>query len=134
MYWLMRSASWPPVSVVSPRKSTGLSLWRLSAPTVRWPECRGWRSSSSLMGTRLERVTDSVAEAGRFGLLGWVSDQRLRAAILELARQRGPSSSIGPSDAARAVGGDDWRDLMDEARDIARALANDGEVVVTQKG
>src|SRR6476620_11273236 len=47
MYWLMRSASWPPVSVVSPRKSTGLSLLRLRAPTVRWPAWRGWRSRSS---------------------------------------------------------------------------------------
>jgi hypothetical protein len=63
-----------------------------------------------------------------------VSEQRLRTAILELARQRGPSSSICPSDAARSVGGDGWRDLMDQARDIARDLARDGEVVVTQKG
>jgi hypothetical protein len=63
-----------------------------------------------------------------------VSEQRLRAAILRLTRQRGRSSSICPSDAARAVGGDDWRDLMDQARDIARALAKDGEVVVTQQG
>jgi len=66
--------------------------------------------------------------------LEWVSEQRLRTAILELARQRGPSSSICPSDAARAVGGDDWRDLMDQARDCARALAKDGEVEITQGG
>src|SRR5688572_12940770 len=61
MYWLMRSASWPPVSVVSPRNSTGLSLFRFRAPTVRWPECRGWRSRSSLMTSRLERVTERLA-------------------------------------------------------------------------
>jgi hypothetical protein len=63
-----------------------------------------------------------------------VSDEKLRTAILELARQRGPSSSICPSDAARAVGGNDWRDLMDDARDVARRLARDGEVVITQGG
>ena len=63
-----------------------------------------------------------------------MSDDKLRTAILELARRRGPSSSICPSDAARAVGGDDWRALMDEARDIARSLARDGEVVITQGG
>jgi hypothetical protein len=63
-----------------------------------------------------------------------VSDEKLRTAILELAARRGPSSSICPSDAARAVGGDDWRDLMDDARDVARALARDGEVVITQGG
>ncbi|HYO03354.1 MAG TPA: DUF3253 domain-containing protein [Mycobacterium sp.] len=44
-----------------------------------------------------------------------MSEQCLRAAILELAGDRGPTSSICPSDAARAVGGDDWRDLMDDA-------------------
>jgi hypothetical protein len=52
-----------------------------------------------------------------------VTDDGLRATILTMAGERGPSSSICPSDAARAVGGDDWRDLMDDARDAARALA-----------
>jgi hypothetical protein len=60
--------------------------------------------------------------------------ERLRASILELARRRGPSSSICPSDAARAVGGEKWRDLMDQARDAARELAKEGEVVITQGG
>jgi hypothetical protein len=61
-----------------------------------------------------------------------VSEQRLRDTILRMARDRGPSKSICPSDAARAVGGETWRDLMDDARDAARALARDGEVVITQ--
>jgi hypothetical protein len=60
--------------------------------------------------------------------------ERLRASILELARERGPSKSICPSDAARAVGGESWRDLMDQARDTARELARSGDVVVTQRG
>ena len=60
-----------------------------------------------------------------------MSDQRLRAAILDLASKR---SSICPSDAARAVGGDDWRDLMDDARDIARDLARSGDVEISRKG
>ncbi|MCW2511501.1 MAG: hypothetical protein JWR11_543 [Mycobacterium sp.] len=61
-------------------------------------------------------------------------NERLRASILELARERGPSKSICPSDAARAVGGEGWRDLMDQARDTARELARSGDVVVTQRG
>jgi hypothetical protein len=63
-----------------------------------------------------------------------VTEQRLRAAIMNLARQRGPRKTICPSDAARAVGGDDWRDLMEQARDAARALAKAGEVEITQQG
>lgn len=61
-------------------------------------------------------------------------NEKLRAAILDLARERGPSKTICPSDAARAVGGDDWRDLMEPARGIARELAKAGEVEVTQGG
>jgi hypothetical protein len=63
-----------------------------------------------------------------------VSEEKLRATILDLARQRGPSSSICPSDAARAVGGEQWRDLMAQARDVARDLARAGDVEVLQKG
>lgn len=63
-----------------------------------------------------------------------MSEQRLRTAILELARDRGPEKTICPSDAARAVGGEDWRELMDQARDIARELARAGDVEITQRG
>ena len=63
-----------------------------------------------------------------------MSEHRLRDAILDLARQRGPDKSICPSDAARAVGGADWPDLMDDARATARELARAGEVEITQKG
>lgn len=63
-----------------------------------------------------------------------MSEQRLRTAILELARGRGPEKTICPSDAARAVGGEDWRELMDQARDIARELARAGDVEITQRG
>jgi hypothetical protein len=61
-------------------------------------------------------------------------NQQLRAAILDRARERGPAKTICPSDAARHVGGDDWRDLMDDARDIARELARSGDVEISQKG
>ncbi|MCV7278430.1 DUF3253 domain-containing protein [Mycolicibacterium flavescens] len=58
----------------------------------------------------------------------------LRDAILELARERAPDKTICPSDAARAVGGESWRDLMDDAREAARELARAGEVEISQKG
>ncbi len=59
-------------------------------------------------------------------------NEQLRETILRLARERGPSKSICPSDAAREVGGEKWRDLMDDARDTARELARRDEVVITQ--
>lgn len=63
-----------------------------------------------------------------------MSEQRLRTAILEMARERGPAKTICPSDAARAVGGEGWRDLMEQARGIARELARAGDVEISQRG
>jgi hypothetical protein len=63
-----------------------------------------------------------------------VSKPRLRDKILELARERGPEKTICPSDAARAVDSENWRDLMSDAHDVARELARVGDIVVTQKG
>ena len=61
-------------------------------------------------------------------------DRQLEAKILELLASRAGTSTICPSDAARAVGGDDWRRLMDPARDAARRLVDAGLVHITQHG
>ncbi|TDT82419.1 uncharacterized protein DUF3253 [Arthrobacter sp. AG258] len=62
------------------------------------------------------------------------ADRALEAGILELLASRAATSSICPSDAARAVGGADWRGLMEAARQAARRLVEAGEVEVTQGG
>jgi Protein of unknown function (DUF3253) len=59
---------------------------------------------------------------------------RLRAVILELLERRGPGKTICPSDAARALAGQDFRPLMDMARAVAAELVADGEIEVTQRG
>ena len=61
-------------------------------------------------------------------------DQQLEATILGLLAARAATSTICPSDAARAVGGDTWRDLMEPARKAARRLVDAGEVEITQGG
>jgi hypothetical protein len=58
----------------------------------------------------------------------------LEKAILELLAQRAPTSTICPSDAARAVGGEQWRELMDDARAAASRLVADEKVDITQGG
>ncbi|PWK71028.1 uncharacterized protein DUF3253 [Streptomyces sp. CG 926] len=65
------------------------------------------------------------------------TDRRLEKTILELLERRGPTATICPSDAARAVytGDDDgWRALMEPARRAARRLVTAGEVEITQGG
>jgi len=56
-------------------------------------------------------------------------------AILDLLARRDPGKTICPSDAARALGGDDgFRPLMGLVRDAARGLVADGRIEVTQRG
>jgi hypothetical protein len=61
-------------------------------------------------------------------------DRQLEACILELLAARAVTSTICPSDAARAVGDENWRDLMEPARRAARRLVDAGEVQITQGG
>jgi hypothetical protein len=59
---------------------------------------------------------------------------RLERAIGELLDHRRPDASICPSEAARSVDPEGWRELMPEARAAAGRLADVGDVEVTQAG
>ena len=58
----------------------------------------------------------------------------LEQAILALLEDRRPGATICPSEAARALDPDGWRELMPAARAVAGRLAADGAVEVTQGG
>lgn len=62
------------------------------------------------------------------------TDRALERSILTLLEARAATSTICPSEAARAVGGDEWRDLMEPARRAARRLVAAGEVDILQHG
>ncbi len=85
------------------------------------------------------RVHDAKVALGERGSPWWeqpdpaAQGERLAATMRALLRHRA-GSSICPSDAARVVGGGDWRDLMGPARSVAAELARAGIVVVTQRG
>lgn len=57
---------------------------------------------------------------------------RYREVIVEKLAARDASSSICPSEVARELGGDDWRDLMQPVRDAAQELVRAGTVIITQ--
>jgi len=57
----------------------------------------------------------------------------IRAEITAQVVQRGAGKTICPSEVARAFG-PDWRGLMPLVRDVAAQMADDGQVLVTQKG
>jgi hypothetical protein len=57
----------------------------------------------------------------------------LSRAIAEAVAERAPGT-VCPSEVARALWPADWRAHMDEVRDAAHALADRGELEVTQGG
>ncbi len=62
------------------------------------------------------------------------TDRRLERAILDLLGARAAAATICPSEAARAVGGEEWRELMEPARRAARRLVDAEAVEITQGG
>lgn len=61
-------------------------------------------------------------------------DRSLETAIVDLLDRRARGATICPSEAARAVDPDGWRDLMEPARAAARRLVAAGAVEITQGG
>ncbi len=84
-------------------------------------------------------VQDAKVALGERGAPWWepATDQglrnRLAATIRTLLRHR-DGTTICPSDAARVVGGDGWRDIVEVTREVAQQLVDQQQVVVQQKG
>ena len=53
---------------------------------------------------------------------------------MSVATDRGLEKSTCPSEIARMLFPDDWREHMKEVRDVAIDLHHQGKVVITQKG
>ena len=61
----------------------------------------------------------------------------IEAAMLALLAERGPDRTIGPSDVAQAIGGNQpegWGPLMQPVRRAAVQLMKEGRVVILRKG
>ena len=54
--------------------------------------------------------------------------------ILRQVQLRGVGKTICPSEVARTLFPDDWREHMDDVREAAGLLAAAGSIVVTQRG
>lgn len=120
--------------------------WRATDPSI--PEnlraelvkalMTGRREVRSLGDVARVMVHDAKVALGERGDPWWEpteqgTEERLAATMRTLLRSRG-QGSICPSDAARVVGGDQWRDLMNTARAVARNLRSEGVVAITRRG
>jgi hypothetical protein len=61
-------------------------------------------------------------------------DGSLEQRILEMLAPRAAGATMCPSEVARAVGGEDWRGLMEPVREAARRLVARGAVDIVQGG
>ena len=58
----------------------------------------------------------------------------LEGVILSLLQERFQGRTICPSEIARRLGGENWRELMEPVRTAAWQLASAGEIVILQHG
>lgn len=92
------------------------------------------------MAAARRQVHDAKVALGERGDPWWEEptpaglDDRIAATVMTLLRGRDEDATICPSDAARVVGGEAWRDRMEHVRTIASALADSGVVEVRQSG
>lgn len=106
---------------------------RTPLPTKACARCgreMTWRRSWAATWDEVRWCSDACRRAGT----PTGSDAALEAAIEELLDHRAGGATICPSEAARAVGGEDWRPLMEPARQAARRLVAAGRVDVVQGG
>jgi hypothetical protein len=119
--------------------------WRASDPAVpdrlRAELVKELMTARRLVKTRGNdvrfRVHDAKVALGERGQPWWEPSEtgrreRAAAAIRALLRHR-DGSTICPSDAARVVGGQDWRAMMPLVRDVAGELCQQGQIRITQK-
>ncbi|MEO7917344.1 MAG: DUF3253 domain-containing protein [Dokdonella sp.] len=86
------------------------------------------------------RVDDAKVALGERGPKWWLPydkgglEKRLKGATRALLRQRDVDKSICPSEVARIVAGDEWREQMPRMLEIAWQLESEGWLQVTRKG
>jgi len=86
--------------------------------------------------TRVQQAKVALGERGPkwwLPLSGEELAYRARMTLMCLLASR-PQSSLCPSEVARVIGNDDWRNLMATVRDVAWAYQREGIVQVTQGG
>ena len=91
--------------------------------TWRRSWARNWESVS---------VCSDACRARRRTLRG--QGRALEEAILGLLADRAAGATICPSEAARAVDAEGWRDILEATREAGRRLVASGEVVFVQGG
>lgn len=127
--------------------------WRTSDPSI--PDGLRAELVSELMAARRavrsaksedetavarRRVHDAKVALGERGRAWWESldnaaqQTRILAALRTMLRKRESDATVCPSDIARIVGGDAWREAMDSVRAVVEELRTSEQVEIRQRG
>jgi len=98
-------------------------------PCARCGRTNTWRKASARDWESVRWCSDNCRKHGLTQV-----DLQLQDSLESLLDARAGDASVCPSEAARAVGADDWRELMEPARMAARRLAAAGLAQITQGG
>lgn len=96
--------------------------------------------NESAVAAGRRRVHDAKLALGERGAPWWEPApaerhrERVAATVRALLRHRPTGATICPSDVARAVSSPDWRPALATVRAVAVEQADDGEIVVLQRG
>ena len=63
-----------------------------------------------------------------------LTDKNISDEILEMLLRRDPGKTICPSEVARKLFPENWRDEMEHVRAVAKELVKNGKIVITQAG
>jgi hypothetical protein len=61
------------------------------------------------------------------------TDKKIANLILEMLLRRDPGKTICPSEVARSLYPENWREEMEHIREVAKVLVSEGKIVITQK-
>ena len=127
--------------------------WRASDPSI--PDELRTELVSELMAARravgsaevecetsaaLRRVHDAKVALGERGVAWWETPDdsamrsRTAAALRAMLRKRDADATVCPSDIARIVGGDSWREVMPVVRAVVGELQASDHVEIRQRG
>lgn len=76
----------------------------------------------------------SISSNKTYKFMSNTEKQEIAQEILTMCKSRGAAKTICPSEVARKLYPDNWRDQMDIVRAVAFKLAKDNRIAVTQKG
>lgn len=109
-------------------------MGQLPTKTCAWCGRRfNWRKKWERAWDEIEHCSKACRAASKSRKAAALATEA-EETILRLTAARGRGKTICPSEAARAIAADDWKQIMPDIQNAARRLARSGKVQITKGG